>query len=372
MTIENNKQIPLNKDVVLLIKGLLVGKILTLLVIGSVLWWLRPHLWRWSYSAAPSNQTSTIASAASTTNFQTINNVPFGTFSYGGSTAWAPIRLLVDSQIQNVRPELKLQYLSADNSAPSSSTGIRMLLDGKLDFAQSSRPLTQEEKALAQQRGLTLQQLPVAVDGIAVVVHPSLNLPGLTVDQLQQIYQGKITNWKQVGGSNLPITPFSEPQQEGDAAIFSDRKDGQQSFGSNVQFISSPTEALRQVKQTPGGIYYSSARAVVNQCSVKPIDIGLTLDRLIPPYSEPFVPSQQCPSQRNQPNTETFANGTYPLTRNLFVIIKQNQGREQQVGEAYANLLQTAQGQQAIAQAGFAWLRQNNSPVAANTTDRQL
>lgn len=369
MAISSNERTLSNKDVVLLIKGLVVGKILTLLVIGGVLWWLRPHLWRWSYNATPSNQTLTTAVESS---FQTVTDVPIGTFNYGGSTAWVPIRVVVDSQIQSNRPELKLRYLNADNSAPSSSSGIQMLLDGKLDFAQSSRPLTQAEQATAQQRGLLLKQQPVAVDGIAVVVHPSLNISGLTVNQLQQIYESKITNWSQVGGPNLLITPLSEPQQDSYAVLFAARKDRKPSFGSNVKFISSPTEALRQVNRTPGGIYYASARAVVNQCSVKPIPIGHTSERLIPPYSEPFVPFQQCPSQRNQINTAAFENGTYPLTRNLFVIIKQNQGREQQVGEAYANLLQTVQGQQAVTQAGFARLRQSSSSLAANTTDSQL
>ncbi|MHC5833530.1 MAG: substrate-binding domain-containing protein, partial [Nostoc sp.] len=90
------------------------------------------------------------------------------------------------------------------------SSGIRMLLDGKLDFAQSSRSLTDQEQAIAKERGFTLEQRQVGMDGIAVVVNPSLNVSGLTVEQLQQIYLGQITNWNQVGGPNLPITPLSQ------------------------------------------------------------------------------------------------------------------------------------------------------------------
>jgi len=193
--------------------------------------------------------------------------------------------------------------------------------------------LSQKEKAIAQQRGFTLEQLPVAVDGIAVAVHPSLNVPGLTLDQLQQIYQGKIANWNQVGGPNLPITPFSQRPEAGDTVLFSTQKHGwQQPFESRVKYVYSTTEALRQVSQTPGGLYYASARAVVGQCSVKPLPIGRTGEQLVPPYRQPLVKPGQCPTQRNQLNSEAFENVSYPITRKLFVIIKQNRGKEQQVG----------------------------------------
>jgi phosphate transport system substrate-binding protein len=343
-----------NKDIVLLIKGLIVGKVLTLLVIGAALWLLKPRLW--SYSGISGNQTSANA-AATASNFQTVANVPIGSFNYGGSTAWAPIRQLVDAQIQNARPELQLRYLNPANSNPGSSAGIRMLLDGQLDFVQSSRRLTQEEKAIAKARGFTLEQRPVAIDGIAVVVHPSLQVSGLTIDQLQQIYQGKVTNWNQVGGPNLTIAPFSQRPESGDTVVFSaQNRSQQQPFGANTKYVYSTTEALRQVNRTPGGLYYASARAVVAQCSVKPLPIGHTAARLVPPYREPLVPPDRCPNQRNQLNTEAFQNGSYPITRNLFVIIKQNQGKEHRVGEAYAKLLLTEQGKEAIARAGFVQL----------------
>lgn len=357
--IDKNKRVPLNNDVILLIKGLIVGKVLTLLVIGGVLWWLRPQLW--TYSGTSSNQSSVNAAATASqtpanaavtaSNFQTVSNVPIGTFNYGGSTAWIPIRQLVDAQIENARPELQLRYLNPANSNPGSSSGIRMLLDGQLDFAQSTRSLTQSEKAIARSRGFTIEQRRVAVDAIALVVHPSLKLSGLTIDQLQQIYQGKITNWSSVGGPNLPIKPLSQRLEDGDTVVFSPQK--KQLFAPHVKYVSTTTQGLRQVSQTPGALYYASARAVVGQCSVKPLPIGRTANRFVAPYRQPLVTPQQCPAGRNQLNTEAFQNGSYPITRNLYVIIKQNQGKEQRAGVAYAKLLQTAQGQSSLAEAGF-------------------
>ncbi|MEH1898359.1 MAG: substrate-binding domain-containing protein [Nostoc sp.] len=350
----NQKKALINGEIALFLRGLIIGKVLTLMVIGGLLWWLlKPNLLSRNSVDSSSNQSfKTVSNTAS--NFQTIADVPTASFNYGGSTAWASIRQLVDSQIQSDRPELKLRYVDPVNASPGSSSGIRMLLDGKIDFAQSSRPLTDEEQAMAKERGFTLEQRQVGMDAIAVVVNPSLNVSGLTIDQLQQIYSGRITNWNQVGGPNLPITPLSQRPEDADTVILSSNNDLKgQLLGSNVQYVYSTTEAVRQLSKIPGAVYYASARSVVPQCSVKALPLGRTSGQLIPPYREPMVSPEQCPRQRNQLNTQAVKNGSYPIIANLFVIIKQNKGREQQIGNAYTNLLLTDQGQRAIEQAGF-------------------
>ncbi|MBR8836850.1 MAG: substrate-binding domain-containing protein [Stigonema ocellatum SAG 48.90 = DSM 106950] len=345
-----------NGEIALFLRGLIIGKVLTIIVIGGLFWWLvKPRIWN-SMSADPSVQTQTAPTFGTT--FGTVADVPTGAFNYGGSTAWVPIRQLVDAQIQNDRPELQLHYLSPTNASPSSNSGIRMVLDGQLDFAQSSRPLTAEDYAIAKQRGFTLAQHQIGIDGIAVVVNPSLNVSGLTIDQLQQIYMGQITNWKQVGGPDLTITPLSLRPEDTDIVLFpSSINLKRQVLGSNVHYVNSTTEALRQVRKTPGSLYYASARAVVPQCSVKPLPLGRTPTTLIPPYRQPLVPSDQCPHQRNQINTEAIKNGSYPITASLFVITKHNKGKEEQAGVAYAKLLLTDQGQKALEQAGFTGVR---------------
>ncbi|BAY60822.1 periplasmic phosphate-binding protein of phosphate ABC transporter [Calothrix brevissima NIES-22] len=346
----------LKEDIAIFLRGLIIGKVLTLMVIGGLLWWLlKPESFRGNNSEATN---LSIKSNSTASTFQSLADVPTDSFNYGGSTTWAPIRQVVDAQILSARPELQLQYLNPAQGSPGSSAGIRMLLDGQLDFAQSSRPLTDEEQAIAKARGVKLEQRQIGIDGVAVVVNPALNVPGLTVEQLQQIYLGKITNWNQVGGPNLAIAAFSQPPDNADTTIFSNNSNSKNSeLGSNVKYVSSTTDALRQLSKTPGGIYYASARAVVPQCSVKPLPIGRTPSDFVSPYRESLVSSAQCPRQRNQVNTEAIKNGSYPITSKLFVIIKQNQGKQQKVGNAYANLLLTAQGQQAIEQAGFVGIR---------------
>lgn len=364
MTDDSRKSVSLSQDAVQIIRGLVIGELVTVAIIGGLWLWLRPRLQVDPDALPSSNQEGNKAAAVAASNFSTVTDVPIGTFNYGGSTAWAPIRQFVDSQIQVIRPELQLRYVDPVNDSPGSGSGIRMLLDGRLDFTNASRPLTQAEQNLARQRGFTLKQHQIGIDGIAVVVNPSLPVSGLTVDQLQQIYLGQITNWQQLGGPDLIITPFSQQPENADTVLVAGKQAlDRQAFGANVQYVYSTTEALRRVNQTPGSIYYASARGIVHQCSVKPIPLGITATQLVPPYREPLVPPDQCPQKRNQVNTEAIKNSTYPITTKLFVIIKQNQGRSQQVGEAYTRLLATEQGQRAIEQAGFVTLR-NQDAVA--------
>jgi phosphate transport system substrate-binding protein len=292
--------------------------------------------------------------------FALVPNVATGVFPYGGSTAWAPLRLLVDSAIQAERPELQLRYVQPQKEPPGSRTGIQMLLNGQLTFAQTSYPLRQEEYDRAKQLGFRLKQIPVAVSGIAVVVHPNLNIAGLTLDQLRLIYSGQITNWREVGGPELQIKPYSRPASTGDAVeLFEKHILREQKFGSNVQYVATTTEALRQLAKERGGIYYASAPALLPQCTVKPLPLGQNPEGFIPPYQEPLVTSDQCPNRRNRLNLKAFQTARYPLTHHLYVVIKQNDGIEERVGEAYANFLLTPQGQKLIAEARFVPLRRS-------------
>jgi phosphate transport system substrate-binding protein len=358
--------IKLSKDATLLLKGLIIGKVLTLVVIGGLLWWLWSRLEVERNIASSEDSNNTLISLKS----QTVTNVPVGSFNYGGSPAWAPIRQIVDAQIQAVHPELQLRYVQPTNASPGDTSGIRMLLDRQLDIAHSARPLTEQEKTIAKQQGFNLQEYPVAIDGVAVVVNPSLDLPGLTVKQLRQIYRGEITNWSEVGGADLSIVPFALPPEDVDPGIFATNNSNSPTelFGTNVQYAYSTTEALRQVSATPGGIYYGSAKTVVPQCSVKPLPLGQNGNDFIPPYRNSLVPPQQCPSSRNEVNIEAFEDGSYPLTRELYVIVREDGTQAQQAGKAYAEILRTQSGQQAIAQAGFASLNYSMEAISENSS----
>ena len=285
--------------------------------------------------------------------FSGVPNVTTGVFNYGGSTAWASLRLAVDSVIQSERPEIQFRYVQPQNEPPGSSPGIKMLLEGQVDFAQSSRPLRPEEYKLAEQEGIKLKQIPVAVDSIAVAVHPNLEIWGLTLSQLQAIYTGKISNWQEIGGADLPITPYARPTSTGEIVDFINSKIFRnQEMGSNVQFVPTATQALRQLANDPGGIYYDSTATIVPQCTAKPLALGESKNNLIAPYQQPLVSASECPQRRNRLNIQALRTAQYPLTHYLYVVFRQTE-EGSEIGKAYANFLLTPQGQKLISKAGF-------------------
>lgn len=307
-------------------------------------------------SSSPANS-SAPAPGETGIGFSDVAGVPSGLFSYGGSTTWAPIRSTVDAAIQQAYPSFQLRYTDPIGAPAGSGTGIDMLLNNQLAFSQSSRPLQPEERQQAESQGYTLQQIPIAIEGIAIAVHPDLAIDGITLEQLRNIYLGQLTNWSQLGGPDLPIVPVSRPPAGGTVEFFVQTVLGGAGLLASVSTVNSTTEALRFVSSTPGSIYYASAPEVVGQCTVKPIAVGNQADQLVTPYAEPYVPPQNCPAQRNQINSQALRSGEYPLTRRLFVILREDGQPDQQAAEAYADLLLTQEGQALLDQAGFVSIR---------------
>jgi phosphate transport system substrate-binding protein len=230
---------------------LAITLVITLGLLGIVYWWLSTSgIIAGSFGGKGTWQVKQ-------SNYQTFSQVPkvpLGLFSYGGSTTWAPIRKDVDPAVQTVFPEFQLRYTDPTIGAPGSGSGIKMLIDNQLAFSQSSRPIKNEEYQTASKRGFTLREVPVALDGIAIAVHPDLNVPGLTVAQIKDIYTGKITNWKSLGGPDLSITPYSRRLEEGGTVeFFSDNVLSGEKFGTNVQYIPTTTQALQTVARNNGG-----------------------------------------------------------------------------------------------------------------------
>ncbi|MFN6463278.1 MAG: PstS family phosphate ABC transporter substrate-binding protein [Nostoc sp. DedVER02] len=335
--------------------SLFLAVIITIGLIFSGLWFFMERWAQLNGTAAKSSETGNTDNPVNQFLSKcSVSNLPEGTFNYGGSTTWAPIRKNVDSSLQSQCPRFILRYTQPPSGQAGSGTGIRMLIDNQLAFSQSSRSVKAEENAEAQQKGFSLKEIPVGIDGIAIAVNHDLNIPGLTIAQLKDIYTGKITNWQQVGGSNLPIKVYSRSKEAGGTVeFFLENVLNKENFGVNVSYLGTTTEAVRKVAANPGGIYYASAPEIVPQCIIKSLPLGRTSSQLVPPYQEPFVPPSQCPNKRNQLNSQAFRSGVYAITRNLFVIVKQNGQTDQQAGEAYANWLLTPQSQDLIEKAGF-------------------
>ena len=284
--------------------------------------------------------------------FRDPNSIPTGLVRYGGSTAWARIRKEVDPEIKKVWPQYELRYVNPPRGRgiPSSGIGISMLLDGELDFSQSSRPINDEEYERAKERGVSLEQIPIATDGMAIVVNHSLNVSGISQDQFCSIYAGKITNWKQVEGIDRKVQPYLKPGQKNPFCSKASQNI------DHIQWIDSTTEALRKVAADPGGIYWSSASLLVPQCTVKPLPVR-TSNALVYPYKQPLISQDKCNNKNhNQVDTAVFLKSNedrYPLIRTLSVIIKKDGKFAQKSGEAYAEFMKTETAKELIQRAGM-------------------
>jgi phosphate transport system substrate-binding protein len=121
---------------------------------------------------------------------------------------------------------------------------------------------------------------------------------------------------------------------------------GEQQMGNGVQIVRDYTSAIQKVAVTPGGISYSSASIAIGQKTVSLLSLAKASSQQ---YVSPFI-------SPNHVNIAAFRDGTYPLTRRLFVVIRQDGTLDEQAGIAYARLLLSETGQKIIEEAGFAAL----------------
>ncbi|HEY9771147.1 MAG TPA: hypothetical protein V6C71_22080 [Coleofasciculaceae cyanobacterium] len=100
-----------------------------------------------------------------------------------------------------------------------------------------------------------------------------------------------------------------------------------QQFESNVKFVPTTTLALRQLANHPGGIYYDSTEAIIAQCLIKLLPLGVERDDLVTPYQQPVIPASECPKRRNQSNFKALGTAQYLLTHYLYVVFLQNENQ---------------------------------------------
>jgi len=127
-----------------------------------------------------------------------------------GSTTVLPIAQAALEAYMKAHPGVNISL-----SAGGSGDGIKALIDKSTDIASSSREIKDNEVALAREKGVNPVAHTIAIDAIVPIAHPSNKVQGLTTDQLSQIYQGKITNWREVGGDNLTIVVVSRDSSSG-------------------------------------------------------------------------------------------------------------------------------------------------------------
>ncbi len=146
-----------------------------------------------------------------------------------------------------------------------SGSGIKAVQEGTCDIGLSSRALKDEEKAAG------LQETVLAYDGIAMIVNPQNPVSDLTVQQIADIYTGKITNWKEVGGQDASIVLIGREAGSGTRDGFESITDTKDSCQYR-QELSSTGDVITTVAQNPDAIGYASLAAVKD--SVKTLKVG--------------------------------------------------------------------------------------------------
>ena len=273
-----------------------------------------------------------------------VPKVPEGTFNYGGGSSFAALTAAgLNEAISAAHPNFGLRFTEPRDGKPGGKKGVAMLLDRQLSFTLNAASLADSDYSKAKERGFGLQQVPVALDALVFFTHPDISIPGLSVDQLQDIYKGKLTNWKQVGGPDLPIVPFArDPKASNSLNEVLGLEAGQ--IASRVQFIRDTTEAIRKVASTPGGISFGSNAVILGQQTIRPLGIAKANSQ---EYVQPLIDNGK------QINAAAIRDGSYPLARRRFIVFRQDGTIDQLAGEAYVNMLLSREGQQIVEKAGL-------------------
>jgi phosphate transport system substrate-binding protein len=227
-----------------------------------------------------------------------------------------------------------------------SGTGIAALLNGAADIASSSREMKPKEWDLAKAKGLQIREYVIAFDALAVVVHPSNKVSKLTIAQLSDIYAGKITNWKDVGGADKEILVISRENNSGTHVYFKEHvlrrgkeaKPGDANpdpvskleFGPKVTFGVSSQAISDQVKNNPAAIGYYGMGWLTKD--VKPLAISKD--------GKDYYP----------PTAENAANKKYPIARGLQMYLNLASGEK---GQQFMDFVMSPAGQKIVKEQDF-------------------
>jgi len=233
---------------------------------------------------------------------------------------------------QEQRPDVRIAVTGG-----GSGTGIAGLIDGTVDIANASRRMKPEEMQRAEANGITPVEHIVARDAIAVVVHPANPVDGLTLQQLSDIFSGRITNWAEVGGEDRPIVLLSRESNSGTHVYFLEEvlrlgdPNNRTLFSPDTLLMPSSEGISAEIRQNPNAIGYDGLGYVTPD--QKKIAVAAS-------PAGPYV----------LPAIETVNSGAYPIARDLYMYTV---GEPQGDIADYLAWILSSEGQAIVEQLGF-------------------
>jgi phosphate transport system substrate-binding protein len=218
-----------------------------------------------------------------------------------------------------------------------SGTGIAALVNGTVDIANASRQMKEDEITAAQANGINPVEFTVAIDALAVIVHPDNPVDRLTLAQLADIFTGRISNWQEVGGPDAPIVLLSRESNSGTHVYFLEEvvRGGDSAnkdvFAPQTLLMPSSVGITSEVRRNPNAIGYDGLGYVTEHEKV----IAVAQDS-----RSPYV----------RPAVETAADGSYPIARGLYMYTA---GEPTGVIANYLNWIKGPEGQAIVAELGF-------------------
>ena len=212
-----------------------------------------------------------------------------------------------------------------------SGTGISALINGTTDICQSSRSMKPAEKEKLRDRynnpGV---EIPTARDGLAVYVNAQSPLTELTLDQLKGIFTGKITSWKDLGGPDAKIIPYSRENSSGTYVFFKEHVLQGADFTPRAQTMQGTAAVVNAVGKEKFGIGYGGAAYAK----------GIKIIKVKKDAGSPAI----------APDKATVTNGTYALARPLFFYL-----RAKAAGDikGFIDWVLSAEGQAIVEKVGY-------------------
>lgn len=212
-------------------------------------------------------------------------------------------------------------------SESGSGNGAKALINSSCQVATMSRLLKQNEYEAAVHSEVLPVTHVVAFDGIALIVHPSNPVKGLTIDQVKSMYLGKFKSWKEVGGPDVPIIIISRDTNSGTYETFETKVLKGEKIAKNCEYAGSNGAIRGRVQNTPGAIGYVGIGFIDN--SIKALEVNGIY-----------------------PSLTTVKKGTYAICRPLYMVTKDYPPLGSKLFE-FVNLYLTKKGQEIVTEIGF-------------------